>query len=96
MALKTKKSLIPITQIEKETLKDQEIRELFQVGLVLFTSLCNNVMSPDVMYLSFMAARAHLKGLDIDESRLEFLIEKYAELAETSRVSNPMTKIFWG
>ena len=69
--------------------------ELLQVGLVIFNRLCREMMSGDAMYLAFSAAKEDLKRTTLDPDKVDYMVLKYAELADKARKSNPMTSMFF-
>lgn len=68
--------------------------ELLQVGLILFNRLCREMLSGDAMSLAFFAARRDLEKSTIEPEKVQYMLQKYAELAESARKSNFMSGMF--
>jgi hypothetical protein len=78
---------------EKKNSNNCTIEDLLKVGLVLFDLLSKETLSPDVLALTFLQAQ-NVLGKSMDNNKVEFILKKYAKLAEKQRSSNPISSMF--
>ena len=82
------------TETEKQKLNNCTVEEMLKVGLVLLDCICKETLSQDLLFLAFSAARDRLERTELDKDKLDYILIKFAQLADRERKTNPLHTMF--